>query len=148
MVKTAERIISSGYLETKTLDELVDIYNSTNPKKRLRSFSCSAEAVRIVLERLLYLERRSIKRKGKIGSRRKPVNLPPRKVCLKKKMRTNIRVLLVAMLRHGTTVDEIRRKFKGSVNHRLKILNRDLGIGIKELEDGTLKIIGEIDEWP
>ena len=151
MVEDKERVISSGILEQMTMEELLDIYNESLPRTKRKSFSSVAEAVRMILERLLEVSRRKPSRKPK-PRRGRPyelLDLPPcvgrGKLTTKtgKARRGTKRELLLRMLgrKNGTTLLQVeaalgcsRKLARGS----LLQINLDLGYGIREQEDGRL----------
>lgn len=152
MVDGAERIISSGELEQMTMEELIGIYNSTMPKVNARSFRSVAEAVRMILERLVEIDRRKPSRKPKPRRGRpwKLLDLPlrnPRRKSKSGQVRGSTkRDLLLRMLARGTTVKQVEAALACSrklARESLRQINLDFGYGIKEHEDGLLQFTKE-----
>lgn len=145
MVEGKERIVSSGELEKKTMPELVEIYNSTMPRRKVKTFKSTAEAVRLILERLVEVSRRKPSRKPKArrGRPHELLVLRPRKGRSKsmKLRRSTTRELLVRMLRRGTTLEQVQIALghtRKLARESLRQINLDLGYGIEEQEDGSL----------
>jgi len=150
MVDRAERVISSGKLEQLTMEELVKLYNSTNPRWRVKEFKSTAEAVRIILERLVEIERRRPSKKPttRRGAPRQPliVEKQPakRKGRSKKVRRSTQREIMMRLLKNGTTFEEVRAALQHTrkqAREALRQLCRDLGYGLTEHEDGRLELI-------
>jgi hypothetical protein len=150
MVEGTERIISSGELEKRPMKELVDIYNSTMPRTKVKSFKSTAEGVRMILERLVEVSRRKPSRQPseRRGAPRKPliVEKKPakRKGTCKKVRRSTQREIIMRLLKNRTTFEDVRvalRHTRKQAREALRQLCLDLGYGIEEQEDGQLKLI-------
>jgi len=145
-----ERIISSGELEKRPMKELVDIYNSTMPRTKVKSFKSVAEGVRMILERLVEVSRRKPSRqpKPRRGRPHELLVLPKREARRasrhKKVRRSTKREMILLMLKRGTSIAQIEQVFgctRKLARESLRQINLDLGYGIEEQDDGQLKLI-------
>lgn len=138
----AKDIVSSGALERLSMDELVEIYNSTGPPRRAtaRTFKCVPAAVRVVLARL-HETQTAERRQKRRGRRRKPLNLPPADKIGRYGPGTK-RAAVIEHLRRGVTLENLADLMGWSTKlarEHIMLVNEVVGYGIEE-DDRTGEI--------
>jgi len=138
---------SSGELERRSDAELLKVYNAVT---RTNHTELPAPRAQIIERILLVLARRSEKPeklappkkkpKGRI-SRRKPFNMPPRRVINDVPPKSILAPMLV-MLRQGATVEQLVKAI-GRNQYRIvadiRRIRQELGYGLREDENGVIR---------
>lgn len=153
-MSTLTTVVSSGELETKTGPELVEIYNSLGPEKKVKRFSTHAAGVRRVLSLLAdqqggELARSTAKRQGRSVAvpktkKRKPYELPLLGR-IKPHREGTKRAQAIDLLKGGCTF-EVMRDAVGwndrQAHEAIRILHHYLGYGVTE-KSGIIRLVWE-----
>jgi hypothetical protein len=146
--KGEEQLVSNGVFEQMTMEDLVRVYNGTNPATKIKgSFDSISQGVRMILERLVFLKRRcpsKIPKVGKDNQRRadlrQRLDLPKKKPDFKIKMEFDLELdTVLALLRWGIDsellIKVMRWKGRSKLRDYLKKVNNFTGFAIYEDEN-------------